>query len=92
MKLVDVKSSTYIDSSKDINNKDHKFKVGVLLEYQNIKPFLQKATFQIGLKKCLLLKKLKALCRGHILLVVLKTNKLLERFQKEIAKTKSKRI
>ena len=28
MKPIDVKSSTYIDSSKEINNKDHKFKIG----------------------------------------------------------------
>ena len=28
MKPLDVKSSTYIDSSKEINNKDPKFKIG----------------------------------------------------------------
>ena len=28
MKLFDVKSSTYIDSSKEINSKDLKFKIG----------------------------------------------------------------
>ena len=28
IKPVDVKSSTYIDYSKEINNKDHKFKIG----------------------------------------------------------------
>ena len=28
MKPVDVKSNTYIDSSKEINNKDPKFKIG----------------------------------------------------------------
>ena len=54
MKPVDVKSSTYIGSSKEINNEDDKFKIGdILLEYQNIKTFLQKAMFQIGLKKFL---------------------------------------
>ena len=39
MKPVDVKSSTYIDSSKEINDKDHKFKVGdivIILKYSNI--------------------------------------------------------
>ena len=35
MKPVDVKSNTYIKSGKEINNKDNKFKVG-LLKYQNI--------------------------------------------------------
>ena len=31
MKLVDIKSKTYIDSSKEINNKDPKFKIGDIL-------------------------------------------------------------
>ena len=44
-------------------------KLVILLEYQNIKTFLQKAMFQIGLKKFLWLKKLKTLCCGHILLM-----------------------
>ena len=39
IKPVDVKSSTYIDSSKEINDKDSKFKVGDIvgiLKYKNI--------------------------------------------------------
>ena len=63
MRPVDVKSNTYSDSSKEINDKDPKFKIGDILEYQNIKTCLQKAMFQISLKKFLLLKKLKTLCR-----------------------------
>ena len=51
MKPVEVKSNTYIDSSKEINNKDPKFKLVILLEYQNLKIFLQKLTLQIGLRK-----------------------------------------
>ena len=39
MKPVDVKSTTYIDSSKELNDKDPKFKLVILLEYQNIKTF-----------------------------------------------------
>ena len=53
MKPVDVKSNTYSDSRKDINDKDLNSKLGILLEYQNIKTFLQKAVFQIGLKRFL---------------------------------------
>ena len=45
--------------------------------------------FQISLKKFLLLKKLKTLFREHMLLVILKENKLLERFtKKELQKKK----
>ena len=51
MKPANVKPSTYIDSSKEVNNEDPKFKIVVLLEDQNIKTFLQKAMFQIGLRK-----------------------------------------
>ena len=42
--------------------------------------------FQFGLKKFLLLEKLKMLFRGHMLLVILKVKKLLEDFTKELQK------
>ena len=42
---VDVKSSTYIDSRKQINPKILNLKLVILLEYQNVKTF-----FLIGLK------------------------------------------
>ena len=57
-----------------------------MLKHQNVKMFLQKVTFQIGLKKCLWLKKLEILFRGHILLVILKVKKLLEHFTKKNCK------
>ena len=53
-----------------------------MLEYQNVKTFLQTFTLQIGLKKCLLLKKLQIICRGHMLLVILIVKNLLELFMK----------
>ena len=55
-------------------------------EHQNKKLFLQIFPLQIGLKKFLLLKKIKTLCRGHILLVTKKE------LQKIIEKKKSKRV
>ena len=39
IKPVDIKSNTYIDSSKEINNKDPKFKIGDIVrisKYKNI--------------------------------------------------------
>ena len=52
MKPTDVKSKIYIDSSKEINNKETpNLKLVILLKFQNIKTFLQKITFQIGLNK-----------------------------------------
>ena len=54
MKSVDVKPTTFIDSSKEISDENPKFnKLVILLEYQNVKTFLQTAMFQIGLKRFL---------------------------------------
>ena len=51
MKPVDVKPSIYIDSKKKLMVKILNLKLVILLEYRNLKTFLQKAMFQIGLKK-----------------------------------------
>ena len=48
-KAVDIKPITYIESCKEINCQDPKFIIGD----KNIKIFLQKAIFQIGLTKFL---------------------------------------
>ena len=57
MKPVDVKPSTYIDSSKEMNDKHPTFKIGDIVRISKYKKeFLQKAMFQIGLKKFLRLK------------------------------------
>ena len=56
MKAIDVKGNTYINTYKETNDKDLKFKAGDRVEYQNAKTFLLKARLQIGLKKYLLLK------------------------------------
>ena len=98
MKPVNVKSSTYIGSSKEINDRGPKFKIGDIVRISKYKSFfflffLKKAMLPIGLKKFLCLKKLKTLCREHMSLVNLKTTtKFLERLQKRIAKNKLKRV
>ena len=56
MKRADVKSSTYIDPSNGINDEDPKFKIDE-----------PKVTFQIDLKRFLLLQKKKPLCCGHVI-------------------------
>ena len=90
IKPVDAKSNTYINPSKEMMKILH-LKLVMLLACQNIKLLLQKAMFQIGLKKFLLLQKLKILFRGHILLVILKAKKLLQRFTKNNCKTQIKK-
>ena len=61
IKPIDVKDNAYINTSKEINNKDPKFKVG---DHLRISKYL------IGVKKYLLLKKLKILFRGLMLLMI----------------------
>ena len=53
MKPVDVKSSTILTLIEKIIKKILNLKFMIMLEYQNTKTFLQKVTFQIGLKKFL---------------------------------------
>ena len=77
MKPIDVKSTTYIDSSNDINDKNPKFKIG-----DNV---------NICLNRFLRLKKLKMLCRGKILLMILIRKKLLELFMKTNCKKKNQK-
>ena len=61
-------------------------KLVILLEYRNIKTFLLKVILQIGLKKFLLLKKLKIQFHGHMSLMILTVKKLLEHFMKKNCK------
>ena len=70
MKPIDVKDNTYINTDKETNDKDPKFKVGDCVRISKYKTFLLKARLQIGLKKYLLLKKLKILFRGLMLLMI----------------------
>ena len=70
MKPIDVKDNTYINTGKETNDKDPKFKVGDRVRISNTKTFLLKATLQIGLKKYFLFKKLKILFRGLTLLMI----------------------
>ena len=42
MKPVDVKLSTYVDSIKEINNKDHKFKIGDIVKISKYKTIFAK--------------------------------------------------
>ena len=93
MKPDDVKSNSYINSSKEINDKDPKFKVGDIVRISKYKTLLQKAMFQIGLQKLLFLKKLKTLCRGQVIsdLNGQDKKKLLEPFTKKNCKKQIKK-
>ena len=70
IKPVDVNQVHKFSLVKKLMKKILTLKLMILLEYQNIKTFLQKIMFPIGLKMFLLLKKFKILCGGHMLLVI----------------------
>ena len=71
MKLVDVKSNTCIDSSREVNDKNPKFKIGDNVRISKYEKGLQKVTPQVRQKKFLWLKKWKNLFIGNMLLVTL---------------------
>ena len=53
MKPADVKSNIYIDSSKEINDKDPKFKIGYIVKISKYQNIFGQVKLQIGLKKVL---------------------------------------
>ena len=76
MKLVDVKSNTYIDTNKENIRKILNLKLVTMKKYQHTKILLWKDKLQISLKKFLWLKKLKTLFHGLMLLVILMMKKI----------------
>ena len=83
MKPIDLKSNTYINSSKEINNKDPNFKIGDIVRILKYKIIFAKYNVTNWSEEDFVIKKVKkTLCRGHMLLVILKAKNLLERFTK----------
>ena len=85
MKPVNVKSSTYIDFNKENNKESPKFKIGDNVKISKYKDIFAKDYFPNWSEE-VQLKKLKTLCRGYMLLVILKVKKLLECFTKKNCK------
>ena len=86
MKPIDVKDNTYIDFDKEVTDNDPKFKVGDHVRISKYKTFLLKVILQIGLKKFLLLKKLKIQFYVYMPLMILMVKKFLEHFMKKNCK------
>ena len=59
MKPVDIKSSTYINSSKEINHEDPKFKIGDIVRISKYKNIFAKGYFPNWSKEVFLIKKVK---------------------------------
>ena len=78
MKSVDVKSNTYIDSSRETNAKDPKFKVGDIVWISKNKNIFAKDYAPNRPEQFFVIKKLKTLGHGHMLLMILTEKKFLE--------------
>ena len=70
MKPIDVKDNTYINTDKDINIKDPKFKVGDHVRISKYKNIFAKGYMPNWSEEVLLLKKLKILFRELTLLMI----------------------
>ena len=67
MKHTDVKSNTYIDYSKKINDKNSKFKIGDIVRISKYKNAFAKGYNSNWSEENFLIKKLKILCCGLML-------------------------
>ena len=83
MKPVDVKPSPYIDSSKEFDDENPKFRIGDIVRKSKYKNIFAKGYLPNRSEEVFSLQKLKILFRGHMLLMILKAKKLLERFTKK---------
>ena len=92
--MISISKHVYIDKLNNIvdeyNNTDH---TTIKMKPTDVEPstFMQKAIFQIDLKRFLRLRKLKIVCLGHMYLNILMEKKLLERFMKNNCKKQIKR-
>ena len=91
MKLADLKSSTYIEFYEKTIRKVLDLKLAIMLEYQNIKGFLQKVMLQIGLKKLFVIKKIKSTVPWTYVISDLTGEEIVGKFyEKELEKTNQK--
>ena len=70
MKPIDVKDNTYINTSKEINNKDPKFKVCDHVRISKYKNNLAKGYMPNWSEEVFVIKKLKILFSGLMLLMI----------------------
>ena len=70
MKPIDVKDNTYINTSKKINNKDPKFKVGDHVRISKYKNIFAKGYMPNWSEEVFVIKKLKILFCGLMLLMI----------------------
>ena len=88
MKPVDVKSNTYIDSSKEINNKDPKFKIGDIVRISKYKNIFAKGYTPNWSEEGFVMKKIKNTVSGTYVINDLNREEIVGAFyENELQKT-----
>ena len=82
MKPVDVKSSTYIDSSKEINDEDPNFKIGDIVRISKHKNILAKSYVPNWSEKAFVIKKVKNTVPWTYIIIDLKGDEIVGTFYK----------
>ena len=91
MKPVDVKSSTYIDSSKDDNESDPKFETGDIVKISKYKNISQKVYTRNWSEKVFMIKKIKDTVPWTYVIIDLNGEEIAGTFnEKELQKTNQK--
>ena len=83
MKLADVKSNPYFDFNKENNTKNLKFDVADQVRISKYKNFSAKGYTSNWSEEIFVIKNVKILYHGHMLLVILMLKKLLKRFTRK---------
>ena len=92
MKPADVKDNFYIDSSKDVTDKDPKFKVGGHVRISKHKNVFAKGYSPDWSEDVFAIKEVKIQFHGDMLLIISMVKKLLEHFMKKKYKIKLTKI
>ena len=93
MKLVDVKPSRYIDSSKEINDKYPKFKIGDIVRISGYKNIFAKGYVQNWSKEIFAIEKVKNTVRWRYVISDLKGEEIVGTFyEQELQKTNQDEI
>ena len=93
MKPVDVKPSTYIDSSKEINYQDPKFKIGDIVRIWKYKNIFGKGYVPNWSEEVFVIKKIKnSVAWAYVITGLKRIGNCWNVLRKRIAKKKSKRL
>ena len=83
MKPADIKSNTFVNSNRKTDDQDPEFKIGDIVRITKYKNIFAKGYVPNWSEEAFIIKILKTLRCGHMLLAIIKVNKLFEQFTKK---------